>query len=88
MSSLVLTAVECSSSLSPYSNIQVHSNGGGFDELNFLALREWTCVCECAVSVYFTLKSSVDFFPAEQGSATTYSKASCFYEVNFTSRRP
>jgi len=34
--SLVLTAVECSSLLSPYSSIQVYSNVGGFDELSFV----------------------------------------------------
>jgi len=84
--SLVLTAVECSSSLSRYSSIQVHSNEGGFDELNFCALRvrEWTCVCECAVSVCFMLTSSGDLFPTKKGSATTYSKVSCFYKVTFT----
>jgi len=81
--SLVWTAVECCSSLYPYLSIQVH-NGGGFDELNFCALREWTCVCECAVSVYFMLTSSVDLFLTEKGSGTTYRKASCFYKVNFT----
>ena len=36
------------------------------------------CVRECAVSVYFMLTSSVDMFPTEKGSATTYRKASCF----------
>ena len=50
---LVLTAVECSSTLSPYSRIQVHGYGEAFDELNYCALREKTSVCECAVSVYF-----------------------------------
>ena len=35
---------------------------GGFDELNFCALREWTCVCECAVSFYIILTPSVDLF--------------------------
>jgi len=61
-----------SSSLSPYSIIKVHSNGGGFDELNFSALWEWTCVCECTVSVYFmfTLYEYVDLFPTEKGLAS------------------
>ena len=80
--------LSASSSLSPYSSIQAHGNGGVFDELNSFALREWTCVCECAVIVYFMLTSSVDLFPSEKGSATTCSKASCFNKVNFTLRRP
>ena len=39
---LVLTSVECCSSLCSFSScilFQVHSNGGGFDEVNFCALR-------------------------------------------------
>jgi len=64
--SFVLTSVECSSSLSSYLGIQAHSNGGDFDELNFCALREWSCVCESAVSVYFMLTSSVDLSPTEK----------------------
>jgi len=57
---LVLTAVECTV-VHRCLLIQVHSNGRGFDKLNFCALREWTCACKCAVSVYFTLTSSVDY---------------------------
>jgi len=86
--SLVLNSVKCSSSLSPYSNVQVYKYGGGFDEPKFWALWEWTCVCECAISVYSMFTSSEDLFPTEKGSATTFSKASCFYKVSFTLWRP
>ena len=52
MFSLVLTAVEqCSSLLSPYSSIQVYSNGGGFDELDFCALEVDVCVGAPSVSI-------------------------------------
>jgi len=81
--SLVLTFVVCSSSLSSYSDIKAHSNTGGFDELNFCALWGRTWVYDCAASVYFILTSSEDLFPADKGSAITFSKASRFNKVYF-----